>query len=55
VRAKAGLNRSILGMAWGKAEHMFGYKCPMHGGGTAREARLPPVPHREPLPAMPAR
>jgi putative transposase len=121
VRAKAGLNRSILGMAWGKAEHMLGYKCPMHGGvvikvdprsssiecarcghrsptnrpnqatfrcvacrhtanadtnaarvllergltalsgatpgcgGTAREARLPPVPHREPLPAMPAR
>jgi putative transposase len=119
VRAKAGLNRSILGMAWGKAEHMLSYKCPMQGGvlirvdprnssvecaacghcspmsrasqgtfrcvacrhtanadtnaarvllergltalsgatpgcgGTAREARLP-VPHREPLPAMPA-
>ena len=119
VRAKAGLNRSILGMAWGKAEHMLGYKCPMQGGslirvdprsssvecarcghsspinrrnratfrcaacghaanadtnaarvllergltalsgatpgcgGTARRARLA-VPHREPLPAMPA-
>ena len=119
VRAKAGLNRSILSMAWGMAEHMLGYKCPTQGGvlikvdprgsstecprcgrcspisrlnqatfrcvacrhaanadtnaaqvllergltalsgatpgcgGTAREARLP-VPHREPLPAMPA-
>jgi putative transposase len=119
VRAKAGLNRSILGMAWGKTEQMLGYKCPTQGGvlikvdprgssiecascgrcsptsrinqatfrcvacghatnadtnaaevllergltalsgatpgcgGTAREARLP-VPHREPLAAMPA-
>jgi putative transposase len=119
VRAKAGLNRSILGMAWGKTEQMLGYKCPTQGGvlikvdprgsstqcarcgrcsptsrlnqatfrcvacghaanadtnaaqvllergltalsgatpgcgGTARDARLP-VPHREPLPAMPA-
>jgi putative transposase len=32
VRAKAGLNRSILGMAWGKAEHMLAYKCPTKGG-----------------------
>ena len=32
VRAKAGLNRSILGMAWGKAEHMLGYKCSTQGG-----------------------
>jgi putative transposase len=31
VRAKAGLNRSILGMAWGKAEHMLACKCPMQG------------------------
>ena len=120
VKAKAGLNRSILGMAWGKTGRMLVYKCSRHGGalvrvnprnssrecarcgftsaanrvdqanfrcaackhatnadtnaarvilqrgltalsgatpgcgGTAREARLP-VPHREPLPAMPAR
>jgi len=32
VRAKAGLNRSILGMAWGKAERMLTYKCPLFGG-----------------------
>jgi putative transposase len=32
VQAKAGLNRSILGMAWGKAEHLLDYKCPMQGG-----------------------
>jgi putative transposase len=36
VRAKAGLNRSILGMAWGKAEHMLSYKCPMQGGVLIR-------------------
>jgi putative transposase len=36
VRAKAGLNRSILGLAWGKTEHMLGYKCPMHGGALIR-------------------
>jgi putative transposase len=36
VGAKAGLNRSILGMAWGKAEHMLVYKCPMHGGVLVR-------------------
>jgi putative transposase len=36
VRAKAGLNRSILGMAWGKAEHMLAYKCPMQGGVLVR-------------------
>ena len=28
VQAKAGLNRSILAMAWGKAERMLAYKCP---------------------------
>ena len=28
IRAKAGLNRSILGMAWGKAGRMLAYKCP---------------------------
>ena len=27
VRAKSGLNRSILGMAWGKTERMLAYKC----------------------------
>ena len=32
VRAKAGLNRSILGMAWGKTELMLAYKCSKHGG-----------------------
>jgi putative transposase len=32
VKAKAGLNRSIRGMAWGKAERMLSYKCPMFGG-----------------------
>jgi hypothetical protein len=32
VRAKAGLNRSILGMAWGRAVWMLAYKCPDHGG-----------------------
>jgi putative transposase len=32
VRAKARLNRSILGMAWGKAERMLAYKCPQFGG-----------------------
>ena len=36
VRAKAGLDRSILGMAWGKTEHMLGYKCPMHAGVLIR-------------------
>ncbi|HZA81227.1 MAG TPA: transposase, partial [Actinomycetes bacterium] len=36
VRAKAGLNRSILGMAWGKAEQMLAYKCPMQGGVLVR-------------------
>jgi len=32
VKAKAGLNRSILGMAWGKTDRMLAYKCPLHGG-----------------------
>jgi putative transposase len=32
VRAKSGLNRAILGMAWGKAERMLAYKCPSKGG-----------------------
>jgi putative transposase len=36
VRAKAGLNRSILGMAWGKAEQMLAYKCTLHGGVLVR-------------------
>lgn len=36
MRAKAGLNRSILGMAWGKAEHMLAYKCLMPGGVLVR-------------------
>jgi putative transposase len=32
VRIKAGLNRSVLCMAWGKAGRMLAYKCPLHGG-----------------------
>jgi putative transposase len=32
VRAKTGLNRSILSMAWGKAGQMLAYKCRMQGG-----------------------
>jgi putative transposase len=36
VRAKAGLNRSILGMAWGKAERMLAYKCIRKGGVLLR-------------------
>jgi putative transposase len=32
VRAKAGLNRSILALAWGKAEAMLTYKCSTNGG-----------------------
>jgi len=32
VKAKARLNRSILGMAWGIAERMLTYKCPDRGG-----------------------
>ena len=36
VRAKAGLNRSILGMAWGKAGRMLAYKCPLHGAVMVR-------------------
>jgi putative transposase len=36
VRAKAGLNRSILGMAWAKAEQVLAYKCRMQGGGLVR-------------------
>jgi putative transposase len=32
VRAKSGLNRAILGMAWGKAERMLAYKCFNQGG-----------------------
>jgi len=31
VRAKARLNRSILGMAWGKSGRMLVYKCEAHG------------------------
>jgi putative transposase len=31
VRAKAGLNRSILSMAWGRAERMLSYKCLREG------------------------
>jgi putative transposase len=32
ARSKAGLNRAILGMAWGRAERMLAYKCPLFGG-----------------------
>jgi putative transposase len=36
VKAKAGLNRSILGMAWGKTGRMLAYKCALHGGVLVR-------------------
>jgi putative transposase len=36
VQAKAGLNRSILRMAWGRAERMLTYKCPLNGGMLVR-------------------
>jgi putative transposase len=32
VKAKAGLNRAILGMAWGTVVQMLAYKCPLRGG-----------------------
>jgi putative transposase len=31
VKGKAALNRSILGMAWGKTGRMLAYKCTRHG------------------------
>lgn len=43
VRAKAGLNRSILGMAWGKAALMLAYKCPRAGGELIK---VDPPPQR---------
>jgi putative transposase len=36
VRGKTALNRSILGMAWGKAERMLTYKCPFYGAILVR-------------------
>jgi putative transposase len=36
VRAKTVLNRSILGMAWGKTERMLIYKCSRHGGVSVK-------------------
>lgn len=36
VRAKSGLNRAILAMAWGKAERMLAYKCFNQGGLLVR-------------------
>jgi putative transposase len=36
VRAKAGLNRSILTTAWGKAGDLLAYKCSMQGGVLVR-------------------
>jgi IS605 OrfB family transposase len=36
VKAKAGLNRAILGMAWGKSSRMLAYKCSLHGGVLVR-------------------
>jgi putative transposase len=32
VKRKAALNRSILGMAWGKTGRMLAYKCTLRGG-----------------------
>jgi putative transposase len=36
VRAKAGLNRSILTMAWGKTGDLLAYKCSIQGGVLVR-------------------
>jgi putative transposase len=36
VRAKSGLNRAILGLAWGKAERMLAYKCLWEGGALVK-------------------
>jgi transposase len=36
VRAKARLNRSILGMAWGKAGRMLVYKCQANGSALVK-------------------
>jgi transposase len=36
VRAKSGLNRSILGMAWSKTERMLAYKCLWEAGVLIR-------------------
>jgi putative transposase len=36
VKAKSGLNRSILGMAWSKAERMLAYKCHWQAGVLIR-------------------
>jgi len=36
VRAKSGLNRSILGMAWSRAERMLAYKCHWQSGVLIR-------------------
>ncbi len=44
VKAKAGLNRSILSMAWGETGRMLAYKCPEQGGKlvkvTARNSSI---------------
>jgi putative transposase len=36
VSAKAGLNRSILGMSWAKAGRMLAYKIPLRGGALVK-------------------
>jgi putative transposase len=36
VKAKTGLNRSILQMAWGKAERMLVYKCQANGSALVK-------------------
>jgi putative transposase len=47
VRAKSGLNRAILGMAWGKAERMLDYKCLRRVVSWSRSTlRTPPRPAR---------
>jgi putative transposase len=38
VKGKAALNRSILGMAWGKTGRMLAYKCTLHGGVLVKVA-----------------
>ena len=38
VRAKAGLNRAVLGMAWGRAQWMLAYKAADQGGRLVKVA-----------------
>jgi putative transposase len=45
VKAKAGLNRAILGMAWGRTQRLLAYKLPPKVVGWSRSPRhTPPRP-----------